>query len=137
MDANSGGNIRFLQAVLVAGGVYEILMGLVMIFLIKAFFPLLGAEREIAYMIYPRSMGVLAVSFGALMLAAASDPQRYVVIPLVSIGLRVAIQFPIALGCIETPSMTLPLIGFGAFDLAFAVLTAAAIWKSGIEWRRW
>ena len=35
------------------------------------------------------------------------------------------------------PDMALPLIGFGAFDLAFAAVTAIAIRRSGIDWRNW
>jgi len=135
MSQKNESGIRFLKIVLAAGGGYEAMMGLAMFFFIQVFFGLLGADKQINYLIYPRSMGVLAVAFGLLMLGAARDPERYILIPLVSIVLRVAIQAPIVWGCFEMPSIALPLIGFGAFDIAFAALTAHAIRRSGIDWK--
>jgi hypothetical protein len=129
--------MKLLKIVIAAGGIYEILMGLVMVFFIRMFFGLLGSDAEITLLIFPRSMGVLAITFGALMLAASFDPERLIIIPLVSIVLRILIQFPIIGGCFEIPAIALPLVGFGAFDLIFGALTAYAIYRSGINWRNW
>lgn len=129
--------MRFLKIILAIGGVYECLMGLVIFFFIRQFFGLLGAEDEINYIMYPRSLGVLAFAFGLLMLGSARDPERYILIPLVSIILRLLIQVPIILGAIELPAMALPFIGFGAGDLILAVITVIAIKSSGVDWRNW
>ena len=129
--------MRWLKIIMVAGGGYEILMGLAMIFLIQTFFRVLGAKAAINYLIFPRNAGVLAVFIGALMIAAARDPERYILIPLATIVLRLLIQLPILAGILEVPDLTWPLIGFGAFDLLFAAVTGWAIYRSGINWKRW
>ncbi len=129
--------MRFLKAILAIGGAYECLMGLVIFFFIRPFFSLLGAGEEINFMMYPRTVGVLAFTFGLLMLGSARDPQRYILIPLVSIILRILIQVPIILGAVEFPDMALPFIGFGAGDLVLAAVTAVAIKRAGVDWRNW
>jgi len=129
--------LRFLKGVLWAGGIYEIGMGLVLIFFITGFFRFLGAEKEINYLIFSRTAGTLAVCFGLLLLISARNPARYLAIILVSILLRVLIQFPILAGGLEIPNLALPLLGFGAFDLLFALLTGIALYRSGIPWRDW
>lgn len=127
--------LNFLKLVMRLGGGYEIIMGLVMIFFIGAFFRLLGAPKQINYLMFPGSVGVLAICFGLLLIGAARDPQRYIIIPLVSVVLRILIQIPVIIGYFSMPEMTLPLVGFGAFDLVFAVLTLIAIKRSGIDWK--
>ena len=136
-EAAKARGLKWLRLALIVGGGYEIIMGLVMIFLIQVFFPLLGAPEKINYLIFPRTAGALAVCFGALLLAAARDPARYLVIPLASIVLRLVIQLPILAGCLEVPAVLFPLLGFGAFDLVFAVLTALALKASGLDWKKW
>ncbi|HUT51984.1 MAG TPA: hypothetical protein VM658_01200 [bacterium] len=132
----NGDRLRYLKIIMAAGGGYEMFMGLTMIFFIGWFFRLLGAGDEIRYQMFPGSVGVLAVCFGLLLLLGSRDPERYLLVALVSILLRVLIQVPIITGCLQTPELTLPLIGFGAFDLAFAALTAHAIRASGIDWEK-
>ena len=129
--------MKFLKIVIAAGGAYEAVMGLIMAFFIRGLFALMGAPIAIAPLIFPRTVAVLALTFGLLMLIAARDPERHLAIPLVSIILRVLIQIPIMLGIRELTQLTLPLLGFGAFDLAFAVVTAVAIHRSGIDWKKW
>ena len=85
-------------------GIYEIGMGLVLIFFITGFFRFLGAEKEINYLIFSRTAGTLAVSFGLLLLIAARDPARYSGVILVSILLRVLIQFSIMAGLVADNS---------------------------------
>jgi hypothetical protein len=128
--------MKFLKIVIAAGGAYECAMGLIMAFGIRGLFALMGTPIAIAPMIFPRTVSVLALTFGLLMLAAARDPERNLLIPVISILLRLLIQIPIVLGILELPGLTMPLIGFGAFDLSFAALTAWAIHRSGLDWKK-
>lgn len=129
--------MRLLKIVVAAGGAYELTMGLIMAFFIHRLFALMGAQVTITPLIFPRTVAVLAMSFGLLMLAASRDPERYLLVPLASILLRILIQVPIALGIRELPTLTLPLLGFGAFDLAFAAATAWAIRRAGLRFTPW
>jgi hypothetical protein len=129
--------LGLLKGLLVIGGAYEMAMGLVMFFFIQGFFHLLGAREPINYLIFARAMGTLAFSFGLLLLLASRDPERYLLIPLVSILLRVLIQFPILIGCFEIPEIRPLLLAFGAADLSFALLTAYAVRRAGLGWKDW
>jgi len=128
---------NLLKWLLVIGGVYEMVMGLVMFFFIQGFFRLLGATEPINYLIFARAMGTLAFSFGLLLMLSSRDPARYLLIALVSILLRLLIQFPIILGCIEVPEIRPLLLAFGATDLLFACLTGYAIRRAGLDWTNW
>ncbi len=127
--------MAFLKGVALAGGAYEIMMGLVMIFCIRQLFGFMGGGKEISHMMFPWCMGVLAISFGLLMIGAARDPERYILIILISILLRVMIQFPIIASGFANPEMVSSLIGFGVFDLLFGAITGYAVYHSGINWK--
>ena len=135
METRSEQRPRFLKWVLALGGAYEVLMGAVLLFFIRDFFRLLAVEAAIGNPIFARTSGVLAVAFGLLLLGASRDPARYLLVPLISIALRVLIQVPIILGIREIPALTYPLIGFGAVDLAWAALTFLALRAAGLNWR--
>ena len=129
--------LGLLQGLLLIGGAYEMAMGLVMFFFIQGFFHLLGAPEPINYLIFPRAMGALAFCFGLLLLLSGRDPARYLLIPLVSILLRVLIQIPILIGCFEIPEIRLLLLAFGATDLSFVLLTGYAVRRAGLNWKNW
>jgi hypothetical protein len=80
--------LRFLRIIMAAGGGYEMAMGLTMFFFIGWFFRLLGARDEIRYLMFPESLGVLALSFGLLLLLSSRDPERYLLVALASTGPR-------------------------------------------------
>ena len=75
--------------------------------------------------------------FGLLLLLSGRDPARYLLIPLVSILLRVLIQIPILIGCFEIPEIRLLLLAFGATDLSFVLLTGYAVRRAGLNWKNW
>ncbi|MHA1266616.1 MAG: hypothetical protein ACTSRS_15375 [Candidatus Helarchaeota archaeon] len=122
--------MKFLKWVILIGGFYEIIFGILLIFFIQPLLSILGVSNpEINFPIFNQTAGLLAITMGILLIATAFDIQRYLLIPLVSVGLRIAIQFIIFSNLTLIPEMTSGLVAFGVIDLVFGTLTLILIRK--------
>ena len=120
--------VKLLRYLLMISGVYEVLFGAILIFLVQPLFSLLGIlYLPITYPVFSQVAGLLAISFGIILYYSARDPERFLFIAVVSIGLRIALQFIIVYNSIVLPFMAVALLSFGSIDLILAVLTIIAI----------
>jgi len=122
--------LKLLRWIILIGGTYEVIFGILMIFFIHPLLIMLGISNPIInFPIFNQTSGVLAITFGFLLIFSAFDIQRYLLIPIVSIGLRIAIQFVIFPNIPVIPEMAAGLAAFGVVDLVFGGITLLLIIK--------
>lgn len=109
-------------------GVYEIAFGCILIFFIEPLLALMNMLQEpLNYPIFAHVAGLLAICFGILLCCSYTDPERYLIIAVVSIGLRFALQVILIYDMFLLPFMAGALVSFGLIDLGLAILTLVAI----------
>ncbi|MFW9961980.1 MAG: hypothetical protein ACFFCX_00250 [Candidatus Sifarchaeia archaeon] len=84
------------------------------------------------YPLYWRTMGILAMTLGALQIVASTNPQRYIIIPVAGIFVRLFLPILTTIQVIDTPSMALVLIISTAFDFVLAIVTAILLYKADL-----
>ena len=127
-------NLKILKWINIIGGIYEIIFGVLLIFWIQDLLKLLGVFYvNINFPIFNQTAGLLAIIFGILLITSAIDVERYLLIPIVSIILRFAIQFVIFPNIPVIPEMTIGLISFAIVDLIFGVITLIMVKKCGFS----
>lgn len=124
---------RLLKGVIAFGGVFEAFMGLIILLwgdLIVA----IATEMHTVpvYPLYWRTMGLLAITLGALQIIASFNPKRYIAIPIAAICVRLFLPVLTALEVINTPSMGLILIISTSFDFILAIVTAVLLYNADI-----
>ncbi len=130
-------NLKLLKTFTLIGGIYEILFGFLLLFFIVPLFTTLGVSNpDINFPIFNQTAGLLAIIFGILLAISSIDIERYLLIPVMSVVLRIAIQFVIFLNVPAIPEMTIGLIAFALIDLIFGILTVILIKKCGFNVRQ-
>ena len=117
-------NVKAFKWLNLIGGIYEICFGILMIFFIQPLLTMLGvSDPDINFPIFGQTEGLLAIIFGILLICSTIDVERYLLIPVISVVLRIAIQFVILPNIVVLPEMTVGLIAFAMIDLVFGVMT--------------
>ncbi|MFW9856512.1 MAG: hypothetical protein ACFFFG_15785 [Candidatus Thorarchaeota archaeon] len=125
--------ILLLKYLLVLNGVYEIVFGVILVFLIETLLSLSDLlKNPINYFIFPQVAGLLAICFGILLCYSARDPETYMIIPLVSIFLRISLQLILIYNSTLYPFMAVAFLIFGMLDLVLAFLTFLLIKMAGL-----
>jgi len=128
---------KILKVFNLIGGIYEIIFGLIMILWIQPLLSLLGVSNpDINFPIFNQTAGLLAIIFGISLAISAVNIERYILIPILSIILRVAIQFVILPNIFVIPEMAVGLIIFAMIDLIFGIITIFLIIKIGYPIRK-
>ena len=129
-------SLKIFKFIILIGGIYEIIFGLMLLFWIESLLTLLGVYfANINFPIFNQTAGLLAIIFGILLTTSSIDIERYLLIPVMSIILRFAIQFVIFSNISAIPEMTIGLIAFGIIDLVFGIITLIMLKKCGFSIR--
>lgn len=124
---------RLVRGIIAFGGLFEAVMGLIVLFwgdMIVAIAT--GMLTVPIYPLYWRTMGILAMTLGALQIVASTNPQRYIIIPVAGIFVRLFLPILTTIQVIDTPSMALVLIISTAFDFVLAIVTAILLYKADL-----
>jgi hypothetical protein len=122
---------RILRIVIAFGGLFELVMGLVILFWGDLIIALSTGGLIPTYPLYWRTMGLLAVAMGSLQVVASQDPRRYVAIPIAASCVRFLLPILTYAQILETPSMTGMLVISTVFDFLLAVLTLFLLYRLG------
>ncbi|UCH05425.1 MAG: hypothetical protein JSW05_04465 [Candidatus Thorarchaeota archaeon] len=131
MDAQDR-SYRVLRIVIAFGGLFELVMGLVILFWGDLIISIATGGLTPTYPLYWRTMGLLAVALGSLQVVASQDPRRYVAIPITASSVRFLLPILTYLQVLDTPSMAGMLIVSTVFDFLLAVATAVLLFQAGL-----
>ncbi len=123
---------RVLCIVIAFGGLFELVMGLAILFWGDLIIALSTGGLIPTYPLYWRTMGLLAAAMGSLQIVASQDPRRYVTIPVAASCVRLLLPILTYIQVLDTPSMATMLIVSTVFDFFLAVLTVALLLQSGV-----
>ncbi|MFX1416602.1 MAG: hypothetical protein ACFFC0_07300 [Promethearchaeota archaeon] len=123
---------RVLRIVIAFGGLFELVMGLVILFWGDLIITLSTGGLIPTYPLYWRTMGLLAVAMGSLQVVASQDPRRYVAIPIAASIVRFLLPILTYAQILDTPSMAAMLIVSSVFDFLLAVATIALLLQTRI-----
>lgn len=122
---------RVLRIVIAFGGLFELVMGLVILFWGDLIISVSTGGLTPTYPLYWRTMGLLATAMGSLQVVASQDPKRYVAIPVAASCVRFLLPILTYAQILDTPSMTTMLVISTAFDFLLAVLTMLLLYRMG------
>lgn len=129
-------SLILLRIVTIIGGIYETLIGIILVFLAEPFLSLLaGSIIIINYPMFHQMAGLLLITFGILMIISYFELERFYIIPLMSIFLRLGMQFVIFLNLWNMPEIMNVMIIFAVIDLVFAIVTLVLFLKVGFPIR--
>ncbi|MFX0044557.1 MAG: hypothetical protein ACFE8Z_01795 [Candidatus Hermodarchaeota archaeon] len=123
---------RVLRIVIAFGGLFELVMGLVILLWGDLIISIATGGLTPTYPLYWRTMGLLAVALGSLQVVASQDARRYVVIPIAASLVRFLLPILTYLQVLETPSMAAMLIVSTVFDFFLAVTTVVLLFQAGL-----
>jgi len=122
---------RILRIVIAFGGLFELIMGLAILFWGDLIIALSTGGLTPTYPLYWRTMGLLAATMGSLQVVASQDPKRYVAIPIAASCVRFLLPILTYAQILETPSMAGMLVVSTVFDFLLAVLTMFLLYRMG------
>ncbi|MHA2380612.1 MAG: hypothetical protein ACXADO_10565 [Candidatus Thorarchaeota archaeon] len=122
---------RILRIVIAFGGLFELVMGLAILFWGDLIIALSTGGLTPTYPLYWRTMGLLAAAMGSLQIVASQDPRRYVAIPIAASCVRFLLPILTYAQILETPSMAGMLVISTVFDFLLAVLTLSLLYRMG------
>ncbi|MFW9943912.1 MAG: hypothetical protein ACFFB7_02855 [Candidatus Sifarchaeia archaeon] len=123
---------RVLRILVAFGGLFELVMGLVILFWGDLVISIATGGLTPTYPLYWRTMGLLALALGSLQVVASQDPGRYVVIPVAASLVRFLLPILSYLQVLDTPSMAGMLIVSTVFDFFLAVATVVLLFQAGL-----
>jgi hypothetical protein len=125
-----------LRIVTIIGGIYEILIGIILVFWAEPFLNLLGASIIIInFPMFHQMAGLLLITFGILMIISFFELERFYIVPLMSVFLRLGMQFVIFLNLSNMPEIMNVMIIFAVIDIVFAIITILLFLKVGFPIR--
>ena len=129
-------SLILLRIVTIIGGIYETLIGIILVFFAEPFLSLLGGSSIIInFPMFHQMAGLLLITFGILMIISYFELERFYIIPLMSIFLRLGMQFVIFLNLWNMPEIMNVMIMFAVIDLVFAIVTLVLFLKVGFPIR--
>jgi len=115
---------KILKILSMIGGIYEILFGILMIFLIVPLLNLMGLNiLHLDYPIFAHTAGLLAIILGLILFFSAFNVKKFLNNIIFIIILRFTIQIVIIVNIFIIPMIGIALFLFGLIDLTFAIFT--------------
>ncbi len=115
---------KILKILSMIGGIYEILFGILMIFLIVPLLNLMGLNiLHLDYPIFAHTAGLLAIILGLILFFSAFNVKKFLNNIIFIIILRFTIQIVIIVNIFIIPMIGIGLFLFGLIDLTFAIFT--------------
>ena len=125
---------KLLKIFSLIGGVYEILFGCLMIFLIVPLFNLLGANiSQLDYPIFSQTGGLLSIFIGLFLLFSSLNIEKYILNIILITILRFTVQIVLIVNIILMPEIAIGLFLFGLMDLIFAIITIYLMRKANLS----
>lgn len=125
---------KLLKIFSLIGGVYEILFGCLMIFLIVPLFNLLGANiSQLDYPIFSQTGGLLSIFIGLFLLFSSLNIEKYILNIILITILRFTVQIVLIVNIILIPEIAMGLFLFGLMDLIFAIITIYLMRKANLS----
>lgn len=125
---------KLLKIFSLIGGVYEILFGCLMIFLIVPLFNLLGANiTQLDYPIFSQTGGLLSIFIGLFLLFSSLNIEKYILNIILITILRFTVQIVLIVNIILIPEIAIGLFLFGLMDLIFALITIYLMRKANLS----
>jgi len=121
-------NSVLLKWLLIIGGVVEIFIGVLFIF-IHLLVGSLGVSIEIP--IFPQLAGCICICFGYLLIYTTKDVKIYAIIPKMNILLRFIVQPAAIYNMIVVPALIPLLIGTAIYDVCWAIAVLILLKKMG------
>jgi len=120
---------RALYAAILVGGLFELVMGFVILFAGDIIISISGGTPIPVFPLYWRTMGLLAIALGSLQIHASRDITRYVAIPIAASCVRLVLPILTYMQILDSPSMSNALIISTAFDFFLAVVTILLLYR--------
>lgn len=129
-------SMTLLRIVTIIGGIYETLIGIILVFWAEPFLSLLGGSSiTVNFPMFHQMAGLLLITFGILMIISYFELERFYIVPLMSVFLRLGMQFVIFLNLSNMPEIMNGMIVFAVIDLVFAIITILLFLKVGFPIR--
>ncbi|MFW9967338.1 MAG: hypothetical protein ACFFEA_09310 [Candidatus Thorarchaeota archaeon] len=123
---------RVLRTTILIGGLFELVMGIVILFAGDIMIAISGGYPIPVFPLYWRTMGLLAITLGGLQIHAFRDLQRYVAIPIAASCVRLVLPILTYMQMLDSPSMGIALVVSTAFDFLLAVVTLLLLYSIGL-----
>ncbi|MFW9912774.1 MAG: hypothetical protein ACFFEU_09895 [Candidatus Thorarchaeota archaeon] len=121
--------LRALYAIILVGGIFELVMGVVILFAGDIVILISGGSPIPVFPLYWRTMGLLAIALGSLQIHASRDIARYVAIPIAASCVRLLLPILTYLQLLDSPTMGGALVISTAFDFFLAVVTLVLLYR--------
>lgn len=121
-----------LTVVILIGGLFELLMGIVIFFAGDVVIAVSGGSPIPVFPLYWRTMGLLAIALGSLQTHASRNVERYVAIPIAASCVRLVLPILTYLQMLDSPSMGGALVVSSIFDFLLAVITLLLLYQVGL-----
>ncbi|MFX0008114.1 MAG: hypothetical protein ACFFAV_15505 [Candidatus Hermodarchaeota archaeon] len=124
--------IKILKILLFLGGIVEIGIGL-LFFIVDLFFEQIGLEN---IPIFTQMAGIFMFCYGILLIYSTRDMEKYLIIPLLNILIRVVMVIFSLLNIIEYPQFYLIFIFAIPYDLVWSILMIVFLKQEGILFKK-
>lgn len=124
--------IKILKILLIIGGIIEIGIGL-LFFTLDLFFEQIGLEN---IPIFTQMAGIFMFCYGILLIYSTRDMEKYLIIPLLNILIRVIMVIFSLLNIIEYPQFYLIFIFTIPYDLVWSILMIVFLKQEGILFKK-
>ncbi|MFX1262571.1 MAG: hypothetical protein ACFFAZ_10815 [Promethearchaeota archaeon] len=124
--------LRALYVIIFVGGIFELVMGIVILFAGDIVISISGGSPTPVFPLYWRTMGLLAIALGSLQIHASRDIKRYVAIPIAASCVRLVLPILTYLQMLDSPTMGGALVISTAFDFFLAVATLVLLYRVGL-----
>ena len=113
-----------MKNITLIGGIYEIVMGIMMIFFISPLLKLLGLDNvSINIPMFHQTSGLLAIILGLILSFSSLDVEKYLLNIVLIIYLRFLIQIILVINIFFIPQIAWGLIMFGIIDFILAIIS--------------
>jgi len=107
-------------------------MGIVILFAGDIVISISGGYPVPVFPLYWRTMGLLAITLGALQIHAFRDIQRYVAIPIAASCVRLVLPLLTYMQLVDSPTMGGALVVSTVLDFLLAVITLVMLYRIGL-----
>jgi hypothetical protein len=119
---------KIFKILLILGGIVEIVLGL-LFFILDLFFEQMGLEN---IPIFTQMAGTFLFCYGILLIYSSRDVQKFVIIPLVNILVRVIMVIFSVVNIFIYPQFLMILIFAVPYDLVWSIIMIIFLKKEGI-----